>query len=166
MSSPPSVPNSYWGSDTFRKDSVGWSSSLNAPDRPRSGGPRAGKRLVVQRRVEVRRRRHERDAVLLALALPLLVDEEGHDVEDGEEDLKNTITEMSVPTAVVVVVFASAGPGAGPGAGSVSWCECSEDASPPRSRARLMMLLSLCWSMMRWRSPDSSASRIRSFRTS
>ena len=35
MSSPPSVPNSYCGSDTFRKDSVGWSSSLNAPDRPR-----------------------------------------------------------------------------------------------------------------------------------
>ena len=25
MSSPPSVPNSYWGSDTLRKDSVGWS---------------------------------------------------------------------------------------------------------------------------------------------
>ena len=41
MSSPPSVPNSYWGSDTFRKDSVGWSSSLNAPDRPRyeAAGP-------------------------------------------------------------------------------------------------------------------------------
>ena len=44
MSSPPSVPNSYWGSDTFRKDSVGWSSSLNAPDRPRyeAAGPAPG----------------------------------------------------------------------------------------------------------------------------
>ena len=44
MSSPPSVPNSYWGSDTFRKDSVGWSSSLKAPDRPRyeAAGPAPG----------------------------------------------------------------------------------------------------------------------------
>jgi hypothetical protein len=39
MSSPPSVPNSYCGSDTFRKDSVGWSSSLKAPDRPRYEAP-------------------------------------------------------------------------------------------------------------------------------
>ena len=39
MSSPPSVPNSYWGSETFRKDSVGWSSSLKAPDRPRYEAP-------------------------------------------------------------------------------------------------------------------------------
>ena len=44
MSSPPSVPNSYWGSDTFRKDSVGCSSSLKAPDRPRyeAAGPAPG----------------------------------------------------------------------------------------------------------------------------
>ena len=41
MSSPPSVPNSYCGSETFRKDSVGCSSSEKAPDRPRyeAAGP-------------------------------------------------------------------------------------------------------------------------------
>ena len=60
------------------------------------------------------------------------------------------------------------GAGAGPGAGSVSWCEW-----PRKCRLAFtftgafeMMLLSLCVSMMRWSSPDSSATRIRSFRTS
>ena len=98
MSSPPSVPNSYWGSDTFRKDSVGWSSSLNAPDRPRydAAGPgdaaADGLAVVIP---DLRVAREIAVEVAHVLGIPFAVEEDAP--ENAEElDVRQSIRPIEI----------------------------------------------------------------------
>ena len=158
MSSPPSVPNSYWGSDTFDP----WAGALKAPDRQRVvAAVRAPLANVLWCSDGWRYVGAGTSAMPSwpRVALPLLVDEEGHDIEHYEQDHEAVTSPRSRQAVVVVASSFARGRGAGvwPDSGLrlvvrvLRSVACHVDG-------RVLMMKLVAWrSMMRWSSPDSSS---------